>query len=239
MVAPRWLGVIGGMTWRASAEYYRIANELVAVQSGAPHSAYVTMVSPDFAPLVRALAAGRPDDVAAVLVDAARRLAVTDPAVVVLAANTAHLWFDQVRAEVRCPVVHVAEGVHRAAAEAGVTRLGILGTTATARAQVYRHGIGSRTEIVHPQVDAQEALHRLITVDLAARGPCPEDAALLATVAADLVAAGAEAVVLGCTEFSGMRLPLDVPVFDSTALHVRAALDRPTCDEPDSVGTWP
>lgn len=226
MTAPGRLGIIGGMTWRASAEYYRIANELVAARSGAPHSADLTMVSLDFAPLVRGLTEGRPDEVGATLVDAARRLERTAPAVLVLAANTAHLWFDQVSAAVGCPVVHVADGVHRAAQEAGASRLGVLGTTATARAEVYAHGRGDGTRLVLPSTEAQDALHRLITVDLAARGPRPDDAELLATIGADLVASGADAVVLGCTEFSGIGLPLDVPVLDSTALHVRAALER-------------
>lgn len=215
------LGIVGGMTWHATVDYHRLANELTVERLGRRHSARLLIATLDFADLLSHLAAGRDDRAGARIVAAARTLDAAGAGLILLAANAAHRWFAEVDAATAGPVLHIAEPVRARAAELGATVLGVLGTSGVAG--VYA-AIGC--EVVVPAEPRQHVLDALILDELATRPADERDLPELAAQVAALAAQGADAVVLACTDFSRIagQLRTEVPVLDSTALHVAAAL---------------
>jgi aspartate racemase len=210
------LGVVGGMSWRATAEYHRLANELTEQRFGPRHSADLLLRTLDFdALLTRAELAG------AAIAAAARQLAAAGAETILLAANTAHRWFDEVTAAVPGRVLHIADPVAARAQRLGVHTIGLLGTR-MARQVYARTGF----DFVLPSPHRQEELDELILNGLATRQARSSDIPLLEAAIDDLTAAGADAVVLACTDFAALteRLDAGVPLLDSATLHVAAAL---------------
>ena len=127
----RTIGLIGGMSWESSAEYYRLINQRVRDQLGPLRSAQVLMYSVDFGPVEQAQHAGRWDDAALILEDAARRLQAGGADCVVLCTNTMHLVAPRIEAAVSIPFLHIADATATAALEAGTLTVGLLGTAFT------------------------------------------------------------------------------------------------------------
>ena len=222
------LGIIGGMSWHASAEYYRIANELAAETRGGQHSARILLESLDFGELLALVGAERIDDAIEMLRSAAKHLEAAGADAVLLAASTAHQWYAEVAASIGVPLVHVAEPVHRAAEAAGYRRLGILGTAQTRRAGVFDFARRGETELVFPDDGDQAALDRLI-IELTQRPGQRDDTERLGELAAGLEHVGVDAIVLACTDLTPIAESLSVatPVLDSTRLHVARVLCEP------------
>jgi aspartate racemase len=215
------LGVVGGMSWRATAEYHRLANELTEQRLGPRHSADLLLRTLDFDALLTHFEQGRPELAGAAIAAAARQLAAAGAEPILLAANTAHRWFDEVTAAVPGRVLHIADPVAARAQQLGVHVIGLLGTRMAT--QVYaRTGF----DLVLPSPHTQEELDELILNGLATRQARSSDIPLLDAVIDDLTAAGADAVVLACTDFAALteRLDAGVPLLDSATLHVAAAL---------------
>lgn len=219
------IGLIGGMSWRASAEYYRIANVLIAQRFGTGHSARVLLDSLDFAEVLDAADRGGPHSVQRMLVDAALRLQGAGVDAVLLTANTAHRWYGEIAARLQIPLLHVADAVHARAAHDHLRSLAIVGTTQTVTSEVYEHGRGEGVELLYPDAHAQLAIDRIIE-ELTRRAPVSADAEVLRDVGADLERAGAEAIVLACTDLSPLQgdLAARILVLDSAEIHVAAAL---------------
>lgn len=218
------------MSWESSLLYYKLINERVRERLGGLHSADVLMYSVDFAPIEEMQRAGLWDDAGARLAEAALRLERGGAAFVVLCTNTMHKVADAVRAQLRIPLLHVADVVGRAIAARGMTTVALLGTRFTMEEPFYREHLAREFSLaaLTPDDGDRATVHRIIYDELCVGRVVPESRRALVAIVAKLVAAGAQGVILGCTELGMIVSPDDVtvPLFDSTALHAHAAVDE-------------
>ena len=228
MAGQRVIGLLGGMSWESSAEYYRLVNERVRDRLGGLHSARIVMASLDFAEVEALQVAGRWEDAGTLLVDAARGLEGAGAELLLLCTNTMHKVADQVEAAIGIPLVHLADATAAAVTRRGLRRVGLLGTAFTMEQDFYRdrlarHGL----EVLVPHADDRASVHRIIYDELCLGIVREESRQTYREVIARLVEAGVEGVVLGCTEIELLITADDsaVPVFPTTRLHVEAAVD--------------
>lgn len=225
----RVLGLIGGMSWESSAEYYRLINEGVRDRLGGLRSARILMWSFDFAEIEALQHAGRWDDATALLVEAARRLERGGAECLVICTNTMHRMADAVQAAVGVPLLHIADPTAARIRAAGLRRIGLLGTAFTMEQDFYRgrleaqHGL----EVLVPEAEDRSVVHRIIYEELVQGRVEPASREAYRAVIARLIERGAEAVILGCTEIMLLVRPEDsaVPLFDTTAIHAEAAVE--------------
>jgi len=225
----RTIGLIGGMSWESSLEYYRIINQLVRERLGPLRSAQLLMYSVDFGPIERAQHEGRWDDAALLLEDAARRLHAGGAECIVLCTNTMHLMADSIQAAVPIPFLHIADPAGRAATQSGARTVGLLGTGFTMTQPFLRERLTERhgLTVLVPSPEEREAVHKIIYDELCVGVVRDASRKVYQQVIAALAERGAEAVILGCTEISLLVKPEDskLPLIDTTALHAQAAVD--------------
>jgi aspartate racemase len=223
------IGLIGGMSWESSAEYYRLLNEGVRDRLGPTASARCILWSFDFAEIEQLQHAGDWDRLSALMVDAAQRLEGAGADALLLCTNSMHRTAPAIEAGISIPLLHIADPAAEAIRAAGLSRVGLLGTAFTMEQAFYRerletlHGL----EVIIPEAEDRALVHRVIYEELVAGRVLDASRAAYRGVIARLVEAGAEAVILGCTEIMLLVRPEDspVPLFDTTALHVAAAID--------------
>ncbi|MBA0127046.1 aspartate/glutamate racemase family protein [Haloechinothrix sp. YIM 98757] len=223
----RTIGLLGGMSWVSSAEYYRLLNERTSDVLGTPHSAPCVLYSVDFAEIERMQADGRWDEAAVLLGDAARAVRSAGAELLVLCTNTMHKVADEIQAVIDIPLLHLADVTARAVLDAGITRVGLLGTAYTMeqdyyRARVERHGL----EVLVPGADDRATVHRIIFDELVNGTISEASRRTYQEIIAGLGEAGAEGVILGCTEIELLigRSDSPLPTFPTTRLHVDAAI---------------
>lgn len=221
------LGLIGGMSWESTAVYYRRLNEIVHERLGGLHSAKIVLYSVDFHEIEEGMRAGRWDDVGAALGGAARALEAAGAEIVVMTTNTLHKVAPAVEAAVRIPLLHIVDPTAEAIGRARFAKVGLLGTRFTMEQEFYRerlrrHGL----EVIVPGDADREIVHRVIFDELCLGKVLPASRTEYRRVMAGLADEGAEALILGCTEIAMLVGPEDasVPLFDTTELHVRAAV---------------
>ena len=222
------IGVLGGMSSVASAEYYRRLNEGVNAVRGGHASAEVVLYSVDFAVIEACIREERWDDAADHLAERARRLERAGAEVLLLATNTLHRVAPQVEAAVGVPFVHIVDVTADAARASGARTLGLLGTAPVMEAAFYRERFaGHGIDVLVPGDDDRALVHRVIFDELT-RGVLREESRReYVRVMAELVERGAQGVVLGCTEICLLVGPQDLPgtaLYDTTALHVERAV---------------
>jgi aspartate racemase len=216
------------MSWESSIEYYRLVNELVRDRLGGLHSARSVMLSVDFATIETLQHQDRWDDAGALLVEAARALERSGAECVVLCTNTMHRLAEHIEAGIGIPFLHIADATAAAVKAAGLRRVGLLGTRFTMEKAFYRgrledlHGL----EVLVPAVAQRELVHRIIYDELCLGRIEAESRNAYLAVVDDLIAAGSEGIVLGCTEIGLLLKDGDrpVPFFDTTRLHAEAAV---------------
>jgi aspartate racemase len=221
------IGLIGGMSWESTVPYYRQINETIKSQLGGLHSAKLVLVSVDFHEVEALQRAGDWDAAGALMARAAQSLAAAGADMVVLCTNTMHKVAHHIEAAVSLPLLHIADPTAAALKLAGVQRVGLLGTRFTMAQAFYRdrlteqHGL----QVITPDADQRESVHRIIYEELCLGTIRPESREFYRQVMASLVAQGAQAIILGCTEISLLVADHDstVPLFDTTSLHARAA----------------
>jgi len=226
--AMRKIGLLGGMSWESSALYYAILNQEVRERLGGYHSARVVLSSVDFAEVEAMQAAGEWDAAADLLAGEAVALEAAGAECVVLCTNTMHKVADAVEAAISAPLVHIVDVTAAAVRAAGLTRVALLGTRFTMEQSFVRDRLAAGgVEALVPSGEDLETVHRVIYDELVHGVVREESRAAYVAVVDRLVAAGAEGVVLGCTEIELLVGPddVDVPVFATTALHARAAVD--------------
>lgn len=220
--------MLGGMSWESSAHYYRLANELVRERLGGLHSARVLLASVDFADIERLQAGGRWDEAGDVLAAAAQGLEAGGAELLLICTNTMHKVADRVQAAVGLPLLHLADTTARAICRAEMGTVALLGTAFTMEQAFYRDRLADHgfTVIVPPAEDRAE-VHRIIYDELCLGVLSEESRQIFRDCIARLVDAGAEGIVLGCTEIELLIGASDsaVPVFPTTRLHVEAAVD--------------
>jgi amino-acid racemase len=223
------IGLLGGMSWESSAEYYRLANELVRDRLGGLHSAECLLYSVDFADIEAMQAAGRWDDAAVALAAAAKSLQAAGADLLLLCTNTMHKVADQVQAAVSIPLLHLADATAAAVRQAGAATVGLLGTAFTMEQDFYRDRLAAHgLTVLVPDADDRALVHRVIYDELCLGVVSDASRGAYRDVIARLVGRGAQGVILGCTEIELLVGPEDsaVPVFPTTRLHVEAAVDR-------------
>lgn len=221
------IGLIGGMSWESTVPYYQTINRTVAAQLGGLHSAQVLLYSFDFAEVEALQHAGRWDDAGKLLADCARRLEGAGADFLVLCTNTMHKVADAIEGAVKIPLLHIADPTADAIRAAGHARVGLLGTRFTMEQDFYRARLTDRhgLDVLVPPQEQRETLHHIIYDELCLGIIREESRREFQHIAADLIAAGAQCVILGCTEIGLLLKDGDVaaPLFDTTALHARAA----------------
>jgi aspartate racemase len=228
-VPQKVIGLIGGMSWESSAEYYRIINQTVRARLGGLRSARCLMWSFDFGEIEALQHAGRWNDAAAEMILAAQRLERGGADFVVICTNTMHRMADQVQAAISLPLLHIADPTAKRIKGAGLTTVGLLGTAFTMEQTFYKgrlvdlHGL----KVLVPGDNDRALVHRVIYEELVQGQVKPSSRQAYREVIARLVERGAEAVILGCTEIMLLVKAEDsaVPLFDTTVLHAEAAVD--------------
>jgi amino-acid racemase len=226
--APRVIGMLGGMSWESTAEYYRLANELVRDRLGGLHSARIVLASVDFAEVEALQVAGRWDEAGELLADAAQGLEAAGAELLLLCTNTMHKVADQVQAAIGIPLLHLGDATARAVTGAGVKTVGLLGTAFTMEQDFYRDRLASHgLRVLVPPAEDRAEVHRIIYDELCVGVINEESRQAYRDVIVRLVEAGAEGIILGCTEIELLISDADslVPVFATTRLHVEAAVN--------------
>ena len=227
----RTLGVLGGMSWESTAVYYRLINQGVVQRLGGLHSAPLLLHSVDFAAIAALQAAGLWPQAGQLLAQAAAGLRAAGAQALVLATNTMHKVADEVAAGSGLPLLHIADATGAALQAAGVQQVLLLGTRYTmeddsiVRGRLQRH-TRLQVQVQVPDEAGRALLQRVIFDELCRGVVNPASRAALVALIAQHALAGAQAVILGCTE---LMLLLDdssspLPTFDSTALHAAAAV---------------
>jgi aspartate racemase len=222
------IGMLGGMSWQSSAEYYRLANELVAERLGGLHSAPVVLSSVDFAAVQQLQGSGRWDDAGALLATEARGVEAAGAGLLLLCTNTMHKVADQIQEAIGIPLLHICDVAAAAVTTASITTVGLLGTAFTMEQDFYRDRLASHgLTVLVPDADDRATVHRVIYEELCLGIIKGESREAYRGIIGRLVASGAEGIILGCTEIELLVSSADspVPVFPTTRLHVQAAVD--------------
>jgi aspartate racemase len=224
------IGLIGGLSWESSAQYYRLINEAARERLGGLSSARCLMWSFDFSEIEALQAAGDWDAATAAMIDAARRLERGGADFLVICSNTMHRMADAIAAAVATPLLHIADPTGEAIVARGFKRVGLLGTAFTMEHGFYKGRLAERfgLKVLVPPAEDRAVVHRVIYEELVRGRVEPASRDAYRGVIARLVAQGAEAIILGCTEIMLLVGADDsaVPLFDTTTLHARAAIDR-------------
>jgi len=222
------IGLIGGLSWESTAEYYRILNRGAQRQLGGVHSARSLIYSFDFGEIEALQHAGNWGAASAAMVDAARRLERGGADFLIICSNTMHQMAAAIEAAVQIPLLHIADPTGAAIVASGIKRVGLLGTAFTMEQPFYRARLQENfaLDVLVPEIDDGAVVHNIIYQELV-KGIVRDDSRdRYRDIIARLVDRGAEAVILGCTEIMLLVGAADstVPLFDTTTLHAEAAL---------------
>jgi aspartate racemase len=223
------IGLLGGMSWESSIEYYRFVNEATRDRLGGLHSADCIMRSVDFAGIEELQRSGDWDEAGRVLADEARSLEAAGAELIVLCTNTMHKVADAIVEATSVPLIHIADTTAHAIRAAGLQTVGLLATGYTMEQDFYvgrlrdRHGL----DVIVPEPDDRALVHRVIYEELCVGVVRDDSRDEYRRVMDRLVERGAEAILLGCTEIELLVGPEDasVPTFDTTRLHAERAVE--------------
>jgi aspartate racemase len=222
------MGLVGGLSWESSAEYYRLVNEGVRARRGGLHSARLLLYSFDFDEIERLQRDGRWDDATARMIAAAASLQRGGADFLVICSNTMHRMADEVQAAVPLPLVHIADATGAAVVREGLRTVGLLGTRFTMEEDFYKGRLASRhgLEVLTPDEAGRTVVHDVIYGELCQGVVRDASREAYRQVVGSLVGRGAQGIVLGCTEIGLLLRPQDVasPLFDTTRLHAEAAV---------------
>jgi aspartate racemase len=223
------IGLLGGMSWQSSAEYYRLINEATYERLGGMHSADCVIRSIDFAEIEALQRAGAWQQAGQLLASEARLLEAAGSELVVLCTNTMHNVADVIEAAVGIPLVHIADATAEAVLAAGLRSVGLIATAYTMEQDFYvgrlreRHGL----EVIVPDREDRQVVHDVIYNELCLGVIKQSSREAYGAVIDRLVQRGAEAIILGCTEIDLLinADDVEIPLFDTTALHARRAVE--------------
>lgn len=223
------IGMIGGMSWESSIEYYRIVNQAIREKLGGLHSAQSIMYSVEFAEIEMLQHQNRWDELAKIMIEAARGLERGGADFVIICTNTMHKLYDMVQTAIMIPMLNIADATAEEIKTKGIDRIALLGTRFTMEEDFYKGRLVEKygLEVRIPSSAQREAVHRVIYDELCAGIIKPDSKQKYADIIQDLVAKGTGGVILGCTEIGLLVKQEDspVPLFDTTEIHARAAVD--------------
>ncbi len=223
------IGLIGGMSWESSAEYYRILNETVRQRIGGLHSAECVMYSVEFSDLEILQREGRWEEAAQMMIDAAQKLERAGAGIVLIGANTMHKTYESVRKNVSIPVLHIADAVAGQICAQHLQTVGLLGTRYTMEEDFLKGRLIDKygLNVLIPESNDRELVHKVIYDELCLGLIKEPSRAAYRQIITGLVERGAQGIILGCTELGLLVKPEDssVPLFDTTIIHAEAAVD--------------
>lgn len=222
------IGLIGGMSWESTLEYYRLINENIKAQLGGLHSAKILMYSVDFAEIEKLQQGNNWLEAAHVLIAIARKLEDAGADCVVICTNTMHKLADEIQCAVKIPLLHIADATGEAIKKVGFTKVGLLGTKFTMEEGFYRNRIKNRygIDVIIPEENARQIVHEVIYNELCLGTIKLESKLAMQKIIEDLAANGVKAVILGCTEIPLLIKANDaaIPVFDTMKIHAENAV---------------
>lgn len=223
------IGLIGGMSWESSAQYYRIINQEMRNRLGGAHSARSLMFSVDFGEIEKLQHDGEWTLLTAQMVDAALRLERGGADYILLCTNTMHRMAADIEAAVSIPFIHIADPTAQAIRDGGFTRVGLLGTAFTMEQDFYKGRLSEKygLDVLVPDDEDRKTVHRIIYDELVVGHVDEVSRNAYRHIIARLAEQGAQAIILGCTEIMLLVSQEDspVPLFDTTGLHALAAVD--------------
>ncbi len=222
------IGMIGGMSWESSLEYYRIINETVRHKLGGLHSAKCLLYSVDFAGIERFQKEGRWEEAAAVMEKAAKSLEKGGADFVIICTNTMHKLADAVEKNVSIPLLHIADPTGELILEKKADPIALLGTRFTMEEPFYKQRLEEKfgLEVIIPDLSDRNLIHKVIYDELCLGKINPPSKTGYLEIIDRLAAKGAKGVILGCTEIGLLvkQADCDLPLFDTTFIHARAAV---------------
>jgi aspartate racemase len=223
------IGLIGGMSWESSIEYYRIINETAKAKLGGLHSAKSIMYSVDFAEIEVLQHQGKWAEAAQVLIDTANQLENGGADFLVLCTNTMHKVADKIQANVNIPLLHIADPTAQFVKAAGIQRIGLLGTRFTMEEKFYEGRLAEKYGLIVsiPARQEREIIHRIIYDELVVGEIRQDSKEQYIDIIEQMVDQGAEGVILGCTEIGSLTHQQDcqIPLFDTTRIHAESAVE--------------
>ncbi len=224
------IGLIGGMSWESTANYYQIINREVKACLGGLHSGKVCLYSVDFAEIETLQHQDRWDDTAIILAQAAKSVEAGGADFILICTNTMHKVADQIQQAVNVPLVHIADATAEQLVVDGIKKVGLLGTRFTMEQDFYKQRLIDKfgVDVVVPSSDDQTIVHDVIYNELC-KGEVHDDSRQhYLTIIEKLVEQGAEAVILGCTEIAMLveSQHTDVKLYDTTEIHAKAAVEK-------------
>ncbi|CAG1014620.1 aspartate racemase [Anaerolineales bacterium] len=223
------IGLIGGMSWESSIEYYRIINETTKAKLGGLHSAKSLMVTVDFAEIEKLQHEDRWDEAGQILAKCAQDLERGGADFIVLCTNTMHKLTDQITANVKIPFLHIADATAEKIVAAGMKKIGLLGTRFTMEHDFYKGRLIQNfgLEVLVPGEADRQIIHRVIFDELVQGKILDASRAKFKRIMESLAAQGAEGIILGCTEIELLVKQKDsrVPLFATTSIHAIAAVE--------------
>ena len=227
------VGLLGGMSWESTQIYYQLLNEGIKQRLGGLHSAKVVLYSVDFAEIERLQHQGAWEETAAILSSAAQSVERGGADFLLICTNTMHKVADQVADSITIPLLHLADATAEHIKRQGLSRVGLLGTRFTMEQAFYvgrlqQHGL----EVLVPDEPGRERVHRIIYDELCLGEINEVSRRAYREIIDSLVEQGAEGIILGCTEIGMLVKQSDsaVPLFDTTAIHVQAAIEAALSD---------
>jgi aspartate racemase len=228
-VTVKTLGLIGGMSWESTVPYYQTINRVVGARLGGLHSAKIVLYSVDFHEIEVLQHEGRWEESGEILADAARAVRRGGADAIVLCTNTMHKVAGQIEAAADVPLLHIADATAARVKQAGVSRVGLLGTKFTMEQDFYRGRLEARhgLQVLTPSAEQRDLVHAVIYGELCLGRVEEGSRAAYREIVEDLVARGAQGVILGCTEIGLLLRPEDaaVPLFDTATIHAEAAAE--------------
>lgn len=222
------IGLIGGMSWESSAEYYRIINEEVKKRLGGLHSAKCLLYSVDFEEIERFQTNGEWENAGEKLGDAASSLEKAGAEFILICTNTMHKVVDVIQSKINIPILHIADATAKQINKQEITNIGLLGTRYTMEQDFYKSRIESKgINVIVPKAEEREIVNKIIFDELCLGKIHQESRDYYKSVIRKLIISGAQGIILGCTEIGLLIKPGDseVPLFDTTYIHALEAVN--------------
>jgi len=223
------IGLIGGMSWESTAEYYRIINEAVKERLGGFHSAKIVMYSVDFKEIRELQLEAGWDETTNLMIDAARRVERGGADFVLICTNTMHEMAEEVEASISIPLLHIADVTAERIISSGLKKVGLLGSAFTMEQDFYKGRLIDKygLEVVIPSQIERQVVDNIIFNELCLGEIKDSSREQIETIMGNLVDDGAQGIILGCTELPSLIKQKDcsVPLFDTTAIHAKAAAE--------------
>jgi aspartate racemase len=223
------IGLIGGMSWESSTEYYRIINQTVQERLGGLHSAQCILFSFDFQEIEHLQHQGAWEQLTELMIRAAQRLEGAGAELLIICTNTMHKMAEEVQSSVSIPLVHIADATAKAIIEKGLDKVALLGTRFTMEEDFYKKRLREKyeLEVIIPSESNREVIDNVIYTELC-RGILHQSSReQFKAIIEKLASNGAQGVILGCTEIPlliGQR-DAEIPLFDTTRIHAQAAVE--------------